>query len=1128
VASALVAALLVALVVATLAPAASGQPTPAPSGSQAGPPEGELEVELLNPSAAYDDPPKISNRFDGTDNRYNVAARVTGSPEASIVEAYVAMSDGEGGFENDTTIGELTKVHRASSVWQLEWEIPPSQEEGIVRFTVRAFVETAGGFVESGSDSVEAELFYSSTLPAPLGAYDTADLTWPEQDGPLGWYKPRVGAWRAVLRGTTSPGATHVQMLTSTTPPGQPLAFVPCGTAPATQAPGAAYKTFTGKCTLGGLSVPADVRAIAVVAELRDGATGVRFPGAADVSAVQSYAARPENMQITITPQISRFPAPATGCRFIAATVRDEYGNLVLGANVDLHATGPSESLIIYETGLAVPAGHATEKTPVCPGGPPVVPTTPLNLGEHNVPGVVDTKHMENSVGTGLDFQNQPIGQATFGIASEAPGFTELTAWVDDEEIGRETDQRPADNDVLDPGEPVAHARMQWLGAPITLSLNPVGGTAIAGTCFPYTVKARTGTDAVPGINVDLHATGPDDDLDFCDPPGVLPRRAPQRGAGATAHEAEETTESHHFTSTGPDTQHTEGDTDAAGNFVVGITSPVAGDSSVVAWVDGEPGADDDVQGGAEVAASGTVSWATSTGEAELSFVNPSPYGGSGATPGGGAGTQVPDSGGSTTILVRVDMASHVPGVEILLSRDNRATYDLLGEAEQVGATDLYRLPWQIGLPDGTYGLRARIKGSAIVEDIDVKVGAGDLLPTLVPAPAYESLRIVKPSVAAGVPFTRRSTLVSGRASAGAEGVDLFYTKVPAKDTPQAADWIFCGYADLSGTGTSTQEFSTSCELKRSDQASQVTGIAAITFDCTADGCNADPFPKPPVGGPSPAPSPPMQREQGQKDTGQALRVFGYEANPLLSIEPAETEAVTGECRRLEVRLRDQTGQPLADENVDLHLAGSGGARFCRPGDAAPGLRAPLDGGHAATGADPAVQLEAAHEGGDGVVHTEAETLPDGTIVFGVTSAGSGDVQLTGWIDRNDDDLHGGDEIADTALVHWVAPQGCSVVGSPGPDRLRGTPGRDVFCGFEGNDVIKGGGGPDVVFGGPGRDVLRGGRGRDTLRGARGQDLIDGGPGRDTCRGGGGRDRLVRCEPGERRTARVVPRRSGV
>lgn len=1128
-ASVLVAALLLVTALALAAPQAGGQPSPSPSPSPSGSASpspstspggnGEFGITLLNPNAAYDATPKISDRFDGVDSRYTILARSTGEAESVIVEAAVApQNPNTGEFENEITIGELERVSSGSDVWQLDWDIPSTMPEGTARFVVRAFVESAEGFVEAGSDEVEVSISYSDTSPPPVGSYDTVALLWPDQEGPLGFYKPRVGAWRVVVDGRTSPGATHVQMFVSTSRPGEEITFVPCGSV--RTVPGDPFDTFTARCTLVATALPSQVTALAALAEFRQEESGTRFPQAADVRVVKSYDLEPHDMNVVITPGWGRFPAPATACHTFKVFVTDEFGRPVLGANVDVHATGPTDELILFGNGLAVPESHSVETTRACPGGLPV-PTNPRPQADHNVPGGVDSKHLESSQGTGLDLPDQPAGEISFAVASERAGITNLLAWVDDQPISRETDQRAADDDHLDPEESLAEARLQWLPAPMTVSLDPVGGTAPAETCFPYVVKARSGTAPLPGINVDVHATGPTDDLDFCDPPGAVERRAPAVGAGANAHQAEEPSESHHLNPDAADAQHTEGETDAAGNFVVGLTSPAVGDTSVVAWIDGETGADDDEQRFGEAVTSGTINWASSTGEAELSFLNPSQYGGFGSasTAGSGNGTQVPDSGGVFEILVRVDMAAHVPGVEVLLSRDNRQSYTLLGEAERVGQTDVYRLAWPVDLPDGMYGLRARIEGSAVVEDVDVKVGAGDLLP-MVPNPPYESLRIERPLVAAGVPFTRRATVVSGSATAGAEGVDVFYTKVPSKDTPGGGDWIFCGYADLSGTGTSRQAFGTLCTLTGSDQAEQVTGIAAITYDCAAgaDGCDANPNPPPPAeGGPAP------QRLPGQKETGQALRVFGYEANPLLAVEPAETEAVTGSCRRLEVALRDQTGQPLGDENVDLHLDGG---RFCRPPDAS-GLRAPVDGGHGEASEDPALQLEAPHEGaGAPTWHTEGETLPDGSLVFGVTAEDEGDARITAWLDRDDDDVQGVAEIADVSLVHWVPPQGCTIVGSPGPDVLSGTAGPDVFCGLEGNDVIRGRGGADTAFGGAGRDRLYGGRGRDLLRGARGRDLLKGGPGRDTCRGGPGRDRIVRCELP--RPKAVAARRSGV
>jgi phosphodiesterase/alkaline phosphatase D-like protein len=85
----------------------------------------------------------------------------------------------------------------------------------------------------------------------------------------------------------------------------------------------------------------------------------------------------------------------------------------------------------------------------------------------------------------------------------------------------------------------------------------------------------------------------------------------------------------------------------------------------------------------------------------------------------------------------------------------------------------------------------------------------------------------------------------------------------------------------------------------------------------------------------------------------------------------------------------------------------------------------------------------------------------------------------------------------------------CTVVGTPGPDRLRGGPGREVICGLGGADRIAGGGGADLIFGGAGDDVLLGGAGNDVLEGGVGRDELLGGTGADRLRGGAGSDALL-------------------
>jgi hypothetical protein len=85
-------------------------------------------------------------------------------------------------------------------------------------------------------------------------------------------------------------------------------------------------------------------------------------------------------------------------------------------------------------------------------------------------------------------------------------------------------------------------------------------------------------------------------------------------------------------------------------------------------------------------------------------------------------------------------------------------------------------------------------------------------------------------------------------------------------------------------------------------------------------------------------------------------------------------------------------------------------------------------------------------------------------------------------------------------------PRGCTITGTPGPDRLDGTRGDDVICGLGGDDVISGGGGDDVIYGDAGDDTLSG---DGTLYGDDGDDrltgtgVLSGGPGDDTLSGRG-------------------------
>jgi len=97
-----------------------------------------------------------------------------------------------------------------------------------------------------------------------------------------------------------------------------------------------------------------------------------------------------------------------------------------------------------------------------------------------------------------------------------------------------------------------------------------------------------------------------------------------------------------------------------------------------------------------------------------------------------------------------------------------------------------------------------------------------------------------------------------------------------------------------------------------------------------------------------------------------------------------------------------------------------------------------------------------------------------------------------------------------------VALENCTIIGTPGNDRITGSAGNDVICGLGGRDVIAGAGGRDLIDGGDGNDSLNGKAGGDVMVGLRGRDALRGGGGKDGAGGGQGSDRLRGQGQGDR------------
>jgi hypothetical protein len=104
----------------------------------------------------------------------------------------------------------------------------------------------------------------------------------------------------------------------------------------------------------------------------------------------------------------------------------------------------------------------------------------------------------------------------------------------------------------------------------------------------------REGNSPVVGQNIDIHITGPDASVSFCDPPGANTRRDPDQGPHVAG------------THTDSNAKHAEGETDETGRFVFGVSSAGEGRTNIAAWIDDN---DDDVQGTTESAAPAHVTF---------------------------------------------------------------------------------------------------------------------------------------------------------------------------------------------------------------------------------------------------------------------------------------------------------------------------------------------------------------------------------------------------------------------------------------------------------------------------------------------------------------------------------------
>jgi hypothetical protein len=242
------------------------------------------------------------------------------------------------------------------------------------------------------------------------------------------------------------------------------------------------------KCTLKSAAEQTAVTAIAAVANDSPNDFDNRFNESGDaVPLLSSYVQVPTVLDVEGGQQL--IPKEETSGRYycsdsVVTRLTDQAGRAIAGANMDVHAEGPSDALKFNTFGVLTSnqppdrGGHREESGFDCTGSSQANGTPPSNAnpdvqGEHQRFGQPDRKHVESLGGGTSD-----IGAFSFRLHADEPGATFFTAWVDERDDGCH-----ANDDLFTDGELNVSGSIGWAPeqapAPVTQPLETIG------TCGP-------------------------------------------------------------------------------------------------------------------------------------------------------------------------------------------------------------------------------------------------------------------------------------------------------------------------------------------------------------------------------------------------------------------------------------------------------------------------------------------------------------------------------------------------------------------------------------------------------------------------------------------------------------------
>ena len=404
------------------------------------------KIAFLNPSGFADagergiivsDAPPTAGPgcCEGASGGYRLSAWVSNAPVGSSVFFSVVQR------AIDIEISDTSSP--SPNMWEADWEIPPEIIDG--EATLYAYLVLAEEPIAVAEVDVTIMRVQEGThinYPTPGGSFGTyAALADGLTEGEAATRSAPAGVVDAWYNFDTD--ATYVRSFYTTTQPGEAPVWKTCGTETTGTAAGNGVR-----CHVEAVDQLA-VTAVAAVTNDSPDEYESRFNQSGDAVAVGDAYAQELTSFSLVTPGAQHVARELVSNKFFCsesetAALTDQLGRQIAGANVDVHAAGPNDSLKFntFSTVLTINKApdrgpHLEEEAYDCTGQRTAAPTSPPSnanpdlQGEHQRFGAPDRKHIE-SLGGGTN----DLGTFSFRAHSGAEGLTAWTMWVDELDDG--------------------------------------------------------------------------------------------------------------------------------------------------------------------------------------------------------------------------------------------------------------------------------------------------------------------------------------------------------------------------------------------------------------------------------------------------------------------------------------------------------------------------------------------------------------------------------------------------------------------------------------------------------------------------------------------------------------------